>query len=235
VFVTVQNEQILRKLWAEGVTLKEIGAEFGLSAASICRHAQRLGLDGRSRNVRAADRDEFRALYVAGLTIADVASRTGFHRDTVRRALVASGVTLQNRSRRWPVRHEAFAEPRSAEASYWLGMLAADGCVQGPKISLVQHASRVAMLRRFLTFVGSPDRPLRVRTPATDSSRMSRPRAWLPTLRATASSLGSRSRWKQAKRPPRKPSFGSAFSTGTVVAHSPRAESRRSGSWEAAP
>lgn len=161
-FVTVQNEQILRKLWAEGVTLKEIGAEFGLSAASICRHAQRLGLDGRSRNVRAADRDEFRALYVAGLTIADVASRTGFHRDTVRRALVASGVTLQNRSRRWPVRHEAFAEPHSAEASYWLGMLAADGCVQGPKISLVQHASRVAMLRRFLTFVGSPDRPLRV-------------------------------------------------------------------------
>jgi hypothetical protein len=118
--------------------------------------------DGRSRKVRAADRDEFRALYLTGLTIAEVASRTGFHRDTVRRALVASGVTLQNRSRKWPARHDAFAKPLSAEAWYWLGMLAADGCVQGPQISLVQHASRAAMLRRFLTFVGSPDRPLRV-------------------------------------------------------------------------
>jgi hypothetical protein len=161
-FVTAQNEQILRVLWAEGVTLKEIGAELGLTAASICRHAQQLGLDGRGRKVRAADRDEFRALYLTGLTLAEVASRTGFHRDTVRRALVTSGVTLQNRSRKWPVRHDAFAEPLSAKAWYWLGMLAADGCVQGPHISLVQHASRVAMLRRFLTFVGSPDRPLRV-------------------------------------------------------------------------
>ncbi len=160
--MTAQDEQILRDLWAEGVILKEIGAGLGLSAASICRHAQRLGLDGRSRKVRAADRSEFRALYVTGLTLAEVASRTGFHRDTVRKALMTSGVTLQNRSRKWPVRHDAFAEPLSAEAWYWLGMLAADGCVQGPQISLVQHASRVAMLRRFLTFVGSADRPLRV-------------------------------------------------------------------------
>jgi hypothetical protein len=41
-------------------------------------------------------------------------------------------------------------------------MLAADGCVRGPQISLVQHGSRAAMLRRFLSFVGSPDRPFRV-------------------------------------------------------------------------
>jgi hypothetical protein len=97
-----------------------------------------------------------------GLTVAQVASRTGFHRDTVRKALLSSDVTLQNRSRKWPVGHAAFAEPLSVEAWYWLGLLAADGCVRGPQISLVQHASRAAMLRRFLSFVGSPDRPFRV-------------------------------------------------------------------------
>jgi hypothetical protein len=162
VFVTAQDEQILRALWAEGVTLKKIGAELGTSAASICRHAQRLGLGGRSRTVRADDRDEFRRLYQTGLTLAEVGSRTGFHRGTVRNALLSSGVTLQNRSRKWPVRHEAFAEPLSAEAWYWVGMLAADGCVRGPLISLVQHASRAGMLQRFLSFAGSPDRPFRV-------------------------------------------------------------------------
>jgi hypothetical protein len=141
--------------------VETIGAELGLSGASICRHAQRLGLPRRSRKVRAADRDEFRALYLTGLTLAQVASRTGFHRDTVRKTLLVSDVTLQNRSRKWPVRHDAFANPLSAEAWYWLGMLAADGCVRGPQISLVQHASRAAMLRRFLSFVGSPGRPFR--------------------------------------------------------------------------
>ena len=161
-FVQQRDELLLQELWTDGITLKEIGAEFGLGPASICRHAQRLGLGGRSQRVRCADRDEFRALYRTGLSIAEVASRTGFHRDTVREALVASGVTLQNRSRKWPARHDAFAEPLSAEAWYWLGILAADGCVRGPQISLVQHASRASMLRRFLTFVGSPDRPFRV-------------------------------------------------------------------------
>lgn len=160
--MTAQREEVLRGLWTEGATGKYIGAVLGLSEASISRHAQRLGLGMRSRRASTADRDEFRRLYLTGLTLAEVASRTGFHRDTVRNALLASGVTLQNRSRRWPVRHDAFGEPLSAEAWYWVGMLAADGCVRGPQISLVQHASRAAMLRRFLTFVGSPDRPFRV-------------------------------------------------------------------------
>jgi hypothetical protein len=162
VFVALRDESVLRALWAEGVPVREIGVEVGLNGASISRHAQGLGLPRRSRSVCADDRDEFRALYLTGLTLAEVASRTGFHRDTVRRALVTSGVTLENRSRKWSVMHDAFSEPLSAEAWYWLGMLAADGCVRGPQISLVQHASREAMLRRFLTFVGSPGRRFRV-------------------------------------------------------------------------
>jgi hypothetical protein len=96
------------------------------------------------------------------LTIGQVASRTGFYRDTIRRALHTDGVAIEQRSRRWPVRHDAFAEPLSAEAWNWMGMLAADGCVRGPSICLVQHVSRAAMLRRFLAFVGSPDRPFRL-------------------------------------------------------------------------
>jgi hypothetical protein len=101
-------------------------------------------------------------LYAEGLTITEVASRTGFYRDTVRKALVGCGEMIHDRSRKWPVRHDAFADPLSPEGWYWIGMLAADGCVRGPSICLVQHTSRAAMLTRFLAFVGSGGRPFRV-------------------------------------------------------------------------
>jgi hypothetical protein len=159
--VDSQTEQDLRSLWFEGVTVRDIGASIGLCPSAICRHAQRLGLPRRSRPVSASDRDQFCALYAQGLTIVQVASQTGFHRDTIRHALVARGVTIEDRTRRWPVRHDAFAQPLTQEGWYWIGMLAADGCVQGPAISLIQHSSRAAMLHRFLDFVGSPDRPFR--------------------------------------------------------------------------
>jgi hypothetical protein len=156
-----RTESYLRSLWLHGVTVREIGATIGLSPSSICRHVERLGLPRRSRRVLDSDRDRFCALYAQGLTIARVASQTGFHRDTVRNALVARGVVIEDRTRKWAVRHDAFAEPVTHEGWYWIGMLAADGCVRGPSISLIQHTSRAAMLKRFLAFVGSPDRPFR--------------------------------------------------------------------------
>jgi hypothetical protein len=148
-------------LWLEGITVREIGASIGLCPSAICRHAQRLGLPRRSRQVSTSDQDQFCALYAQGLTIVEVASRTGFHRDTVQKALVARGVRIEDRTRKWSVRHDAFAHPVTQEGWYWIGMLAADGCVRGPSVSLIQHSSRAAMLHRFLDFVGSPDRPFR--------------------------------------------------------------------------
>ena len=155
------TEDHLRSLWLGGVTVREIGASIGLCPSAVCRHAQRLGLPRRSRQVSATDRQRFCALYAEGLTIVEVASRTGFHRDTIRNALVARGISIEDRTRKWSVRHDAFAHPVTQEGWYWIGMLAADGCVQGPSISLIQHTSRAAMLHRFLDFVGSPDRPFR--------------------------------------------------------------------------
>jgi hypothetical protein len=115
----------------------------------------------RSRSITSAIRAEFSVLYAQGLTVGEVASRTGFHRNTVSKYLVSEGVTLRDPTRKWPVRHNAFAPPENAETWYWIGMLAADGCVRGPSISLIQRTSRAALLHRFPAFVGSPGRPLR--------------------------------------------------------------------------
>lgn len=155
------REEHLTSLWLEGITVREIAASIGLSPGAICRHAQRLGLPRRSRPLTALDLDRFCSLYEEGLTIAKVASRTGFHRATVRNGLVGRGIAIEDRTRKWPVQHDAFGGPVTQEGWYWIGMLAADGCVQGPSISLIQHTSRAAMLERFLDFVGSSGRPFR--------------------------------------------------------------------------
>jgi hypothetical protein len=161
-FVLRTDEEVLIRLWRHGVTVREIGNSIGLSPSAICRHASRLGLPRRSRSLTSSDRAAFKAFYAEGLTISEVASRTGFHRDTVRSALVKQGVELRDPTRRWPVRHDAFAPPETAETWYWIGMLAADGCMRGPAISLIQRTSRAALLHRFLEFVGSPGRPFRL-------------------------------------------------------------------------
>jgi hypothetical protein len=156
------EKQVLIRLWRDGATVRDIGASIGLSPSAVCRHASQLGLPRRSRTLTADDRASFKALYAEGLTISEVASRTGFHRDTVRNALTKQGVAIRDPTRRWPVRHEAFSPPETTETWYWIGMLAADGCVRGPAVSLIQRTSRAALLHRFLEFVGSPGRPCRL-------------------------------------------------------------------------
>lgn len=59
-----------------------------------------------------------------------------------------------------PVRHDAFAEPLSAEARYWIGFLMADGCVSfqrfaSPHIILGVSAVDRAHLEAFRRFLGA--------------------------------------------------------------------------------
>lgn len=155
------SEQQLIKLWMTGTTCRSIGLRLGMSASRVCVQAQRLGLPRRVRPLTEADRARFVELYTGGFTIADVARRTGFHRDTVRNALLKMGVPLRGAWRKWPIRHDAFSAPMSPEAWYWVGLLAADGYVRGASITLNLKNSSEPVLRRFLAFAGSPNRPLR--------------------------------------------------------------------------
>ena len=91
----------------------------------------------------------------------ELARESGWHRDTIRRALRGSDVRMRGhqQGRKWHVDHDAFSEPLSGEAWYWIGMLAADGCVLGPTIELTQTDK--ALLQRFLVFLNVADAPIR--------------------------------------------------------------------------
>jgi hypothetical protein len=149
--------------WLEGVPLDEICRRFDLSKSRVSTIAKNRGLPQRQPRPTTSDRDQFVALYRKGLTITAIAACTGWHRDTVARTLRGAEIQIRSAAelaRRWPVHHDAFAPPVSAEAWYWIGLLAADGYVRGASITLGLKNSSEPVLHRFLAFVGSPSRPL---------------------------------------------------------------------------
>jgi hypothetical protein len=118
--VNSARDRALGAAWLEGVPLSQIAADLGLSKPRVSTVAKALGLPQRQPRPTASDRAAFKQLYASGLTVAEVAERTGWHRDTVTRALTIEGVEIQSgadRARRWPVRHDAFSPPLAARTA----------------------------------------------------------------------------------------------------------------------
>lgn len=99
--------------------------------------------------------------YTSGKSMYELADEFGGNRTTVRRRLVAAGVTLRSREerqKRLPCREDAFADAENDdEAAYWVGMLMADGCISTTKHSTwviltlgVRDAEHVERFRTFL-------------------------------------------------------------------------------------
>jgi hypothetical protein len=127
--------------------------------------ARALGLEPRSPRVSAGEKAAWRAAYENGSTVADLARESGRYPATISNALTEAGIHVVSgaeRVRRWPVRHDAFSPPLTTEAWYWIGFLAADGYVRRSRVCLGLKPSSAPSLRRFMEFVGSPERPLRI-------------------------------------------------------------------------
>jgi hypothetical protein len=156
------RDRTVTTMWARGDSVREIAAVVERHPSWVSVRAAKLGLAPRSPRVTPAERAKWCAEYRRGFTVDAIATAAGRHRDTVRKALEEEGVTTVNRARKWPVHAAAFSEPLNAEAWYWIGFLAADGYVRRSAVSLGLEPKCAAALRRFLAFVGSPDRPLYV-------------------------------------------------------------------------
>ena len=124
-----------------------------------------LGLEPRSPRVSGGEKEAWRVAYENGSTVAQIARESGRYAATISKALTEAGIRIvagAERVRRWPVRHDAFSPPLTAEAWYWIGFLAADGYVRRSQVCLGLKPSSAPTLRRFMEFVGSAERPLRI-------------------------------------------------------------------------
>ena len=151
--------------YAAGDPVAQIAREEGVCVKTVRNVARRQGLpsrrpDVRSRNSRIARR------YASGELIATIAEDEGVHPSYVGAVGKRAGVApRRNWRRRYPVNEAAFDHP--TPIGWWLiGLLAADGSVitdGSPvpnRITLCQRSADSDVLRKFLEYVGSPNRPL---------------------------------------------------------------------------
>src|SRR5918999_1722778 len=159
-----ERDHLIIERWSRGITVRALAMATGRSACWVSTRARRLGLPARREPFSDSEATAAIAAYQAGDSLTAVAKQLGRSVEAVRAALVRAGVTIQGaaeRSRRWPVSHSAFSSPLSSEAWYWLGFLAADGCVSGTRVSLGLAPHSEGALRRFARFMGCPGKPLR--------------------------------------------------------------------------
>jgi hypothetical protein len=153
----------LRDAWPTTTTLRGMAKESGWSIARLSTRARELGLTPRATRVSSREERELVALYEQGLSISAIASGSGRYSATVRACLVRSGIRIRSSeevTRKWQINHQAFAAPLTAEAWYWLGFLATDGCVIGCQVQLNLQSSSTPVLERCSDFLGCPNKPL---------------------------------------------------------------------------
>lgn len=144
-----------------GDLIVAIAAEDGVCVKTVRNVVRRQGIprrrpDQRLRNARIAKR------YAAGEKVTLIAVEEGVGHSYVRHVAQRAGPPPRiGWQRRYPIDESASDEPTAT--GWWLiGLLAADGCISERDhcVSLAQRASDADVLRAFLAYVGSPDRPL---------------------------------------------------------------------------
>lgn len=106
--------------------------------------------------------------YISGLSLIESAEMHHVDPHTLSKKLSAQGVEIRSKYSYWTryLNHDAF-ENLTDEASYWIGMLMADGCIyrqekQAPEIRLELTSRDREHLKRFKKFL-SADQPIRTR------------------------------------------------------------------------
>jgi hypothetical protein len=94
--LTAEVVDELVQAYREGATLKELVGRFGICQTSVIAHLDRRGVQRRQPDGLSAEQvREGALLYEGGLSLAAVGERLGFNKQTVRKYLVAGGVTMR--------------------------------------------------------------------------------------------------------------------------------------------
>lgn len=145
----------------------ELGRALSVDHQMIRTHAGRMNLPyGRPVNARYDLRpiaDEVVRLYIVDERPAGkVAKQFGISAAQILQLVVDAGHRPRNAAeakREYPLREDAFDE-LSSEGCYWLGWLASDGHVSNRVVGLTVQHDDAEILRRFLAFLGCPERPI---------------------------------------------------------------------------
>jgi transposase-like protein len=160
-----KEEQDIVSAYGHGANYGQLSDRFGVSDGTIKTVLDKFDVVRRGALARTQLR-RIASEYFACMVQAELAVRLGISQAAVTRTLAhkeRSRPRYMTHLRRYPIDHDAFARVNPLSA-YWMGFLMADGCVYGGNsVQLTSHVRDTPHLEAFLRFVGSPDRPVRVR------------------------------------------------------------------------
>lgn len=153
--------------YVAGKSMYPIAERLGIARKTVRRILIESGVKPRPKSSLSDADDETKATliqrYRDGEGAPEIAKSFGCGYAAVYRILTKAGVPIRSQSEAkrvvYPLRDDAFDEPLSPDARYWIGMLMADGCITQNRnalsITLVLQERDRAHVERFVQFLGS--------------------------------------------------------------------------------
>lgn len=155
-----RDRRIIQR-YLDGEPITAIGTAEGVNEKTVRNVARRANLPLR-RPPRTERNARILARYSQGEPVVQIASDEGVRSQYISTLATKTGLgPRRGWQRRYPLDEEAFRRPNAV--GWWLiGLLAADGCVSAGehRVSLAQREEDIDVLHAFLSYVGSPERPL---------------------------------------------------------------------------
>jgi hypothetical protein len=161
------DKQTLIDAYVGGERISKVAERWRISRPTAKRILVEAGVTLRPRSTVTEIGSEARATLVQrywdGESAPDIAKSVGCDHVTIYHLLRKAGVEIRSQSEAkrvdHPLREDAFDEPLTAEARYWIGMLITDGCVTEqrgcPCIALLLQGRDRRHVEKLIEFLGS--------------------------------------------------------------------------------
>lgn len=93
--------------------------------------------------------------YLSGKNQKEIAKELNTYNTSIRRVLLRNNIPIISAAERWSKRENMF-HAETEESYYWIGFLAADGCIHNNGISLSSSEKDYAHLLKYSSFVKAP-------------------------------------------------------------------------------
>lgn len=98
--VTDEESRSIAESFEAGMTITQIAEATGWNRTTIQRHLKRHNVNTGHRKLDPSTAEEIAHRYLAGASTSELGEDYGVHQDTIRRSLIAYGITIRRRRRK---------------------------------------------------------------------------------------------------------------------------------------
>lgn len=139
-YTNLKVERAICDRYETNTDVGRLATDFGIHETTVYEVLKRNSIELRGRNIPTlAQQEAICRQYLDGARAHAIGSALGFGKSTILRVLESHGITRRDRSearRRYTCDDHFFDVIDSELKAYWLGFIAADGCVTGNSLSV---------------------------------------------------------------------------------------------------